>query len=59
MQVGLVDAWGSGFVNELDYTKEAAATTAFAEAMAERGLGSVTAPEVVPELSSTHVLTTK
>ena len=24
--VGLVDAWGSGFVNELDYTKEAAAT---------------------------------
>ena len=27
--------------------------------MVERGLGSVTAPEVLPALSSTHVLTTK
>ncbi|EOD15034.1 hypothetical protein EMIHUDRAFT_256547, partial [Emiliania huxleyi CCMP1516] len=57
--VGLVDAWGTGFVNELDYTMEAAATAEFAEAMAARGLGSVTSPEVVPSLSSTHVLTTK
>jgi len=57
--VGLVDVWGNGFVNELDYTKEAAATVAFSAAMRERGLGSVFAPEVVPSLSSTHVLTTK
>ena len=57
--VGLVDAWGFGFVNELDYNKEAAATTAFAVAMDARGLGSVTSPEVVYDLSSTHVLTTK
>merc|ERR1719201_304393 len=27
--------------------------------MEKRGLGSVTAPDVLPELSSTHVLTTK
>ncbi|CAK0797693.1 unnamed protein product [Prorocentrum cordatum] len=57
--VGLVDAWGAGFIEELDYRKEAAATTAFSEAMRQRGLGSVIAPEVVPSLSSAHVLTTK
>jgi predicted unusual protein kinase regulating ubiquinone biosynthesis (AarF/ABC1/UbiB family) len=57
--VGLIDAWGSGFVDELDYRKEAAATTAFSEAMRQRGLGSVFAPEVVSNLSSVHVLTTK
>ena len=57
--VGLIDAYAVTFVNELDYRKEAAATTAFSAAMAERGLGSVTAPEVVPALSSMHVLATK
>ena len=57
--VGLIDAWGMGFINELDYRKEAQAQTEFSEAMKERGLGSVFAPEVVPALSSTHVLTTK
>lgn len=56
---GLVDAWGMGFINELDYRKEAAATVEFSKAMEERGLGSVFAPEVIPELSSMHVLTTK
>ena len=55
----LVDAYADGFVNELDYKREAAATTEFAAAMSARGLGSVTAPEVVDRLSSTHVLTTK
>ena len=45
--VALVDAWGYGFVNELDYNKEADATTAFSKAMDRRGLGSVTSPEVV------------
>jgi len=57
--VGLVDAWGTGFVNELDYKAEAKYTKEFSEAMEERGLGSVFAPEVVEHLSSTHVLTTK
>lgn len=57
--VGLVDAWGEGFVNELDYKKEAKATAEFSQAMKERGLLSVFAPEVVEHLSSTHVLTTK
>ena len=58
--IALVDAWGEGFVNELDYRAEANATKEFTKAMEERGLGSVVfAPEVVDELSSTHVLTTK
>jgi len=57
--VGLVDAWGTGFVNELDYRAEANYTKEFSKAMKARGLGSVFAPEVVDELSSTHVLTTK
>ena len=57
--VALVDAWGAGFIDELDYEKEAAATAAFSEAMAARGLNSVFAPEVVEDLSSKHVLTTK
>ena len=57
--VSLVDAWGAGFIDELDYEKEAAATAAFSEAMAARGLNSVFAPEVVEDLSSKHVLTTK
>jgi predicted unusual protein kinase regulating ubiquinone biosynthesis (AarF/ABC1/UbiB family) len=56
---GLVDAWGTGFINELDYRKEAKATTEFSMAMKERGLGSVFAPEVISELSSKYVLTTK
>jgi predicted unusual protein kinase regulating ubiquinone biosynthesis (AarF/ABC1/UbiB family) len=56
----LVDAWGEGFVNELDYRAEAKATKEFTKAMKECGLGSVVfAPEVIDELSSTHVLTTK
>ncbi|KAL7525902.1 hypothetical protein ACHAXR_001209, partial [Thalassiosira sp. AJA248-18] len=57
--VGLVDAWGEGFVNELDYRAEARATTEFSKAMKARNLGSVFAPDVVEELSSIHVLTTK
>lgn len=57
--VGLVDAWGEGFVNELDYRAEARYTKEFSKAMKDRGLGSVFAPEVVEDLSSIHVLTTK
>jgi predicted unusual protein kinase regulating ubiquinone biosynthesis (AarF/ABC1/UbiB family) len=58
--VALIDAWGSGFVNELDYRAEAKATKDFTKAMKERGLDSVVfAPDVMDELSSTHVLVTK
>ena len=58
--VALVDAWGEGFVNELDYRAEANATKAFTKAMEKRGLSSVVfAPEVIDELCSMHVLTTK
>ena len=57
--VGLVDAWGEGFVNELDYRKEAKYTTEFSKAMKDRNLDAVFAPEVVEELSSIHVLCTK
>jgi predicted unusual protein kinase regulating ubiquinone biosynthesis (AarF/ABC1/UbiB family) len=57
--VALVDEWGSRFVDELDYTKEAAAGSAFRAAMEARGLGaSITAAEVVAPLSSRRVLTT-
>eukprot|EP00471_Norrisiella_sphaerica_P006270 CAMPEP_0184479412 /NCGR_PEP_ID=MMETSP0113_2-20130426/1150_1 /TAXON_ID=91329 /ORGANISM="Norrisiella sphaerica, Strain BC52" /LENGTH=896 /DNA_ID=CAMNT_0026857495 /DNA_START=618 /DNA_END=3308 /DNA_ORIENTATION=- len=57
--VGLVDEWGRGFIDELDYPMEAAKTRAFTDAMRKRGLNAVSAPEVVSELSSKHVLTTK
>ena len=58
--IALVDAWGEGFVNELDYRAEAEATKEFTKAMEKCGLGSVVfAPQVIDELSSTHVLTTK
>jgi predicted unusual protein kinase regulating ubiquinone biosynthesis (AarF/ABC1/UbiB family) len=49
----LVDEWGARFVDELDYTKEAAAGSAFREAMEARGLrGSVTAAEVLMPLTT-------
>ena len=49
----------TGFIDELDYRAEAEATKEFSKAMEERGLETVFAPEVVDELSSIHVLTTK
>ena len=55
--VGLIDAYAVTFVNELDYCREAAATTAFSQAMRERGLGSVTAPEVPPSRTPTPART--
>ncbi|GAB5360023.1 hypothetical protein AAMO2058_000591800 [Amorphochlora amoebiformis] len=57
--VGLVDEWGGGFIQELDYLKEAQKTTEFTKAMQDRGLDAVSAPQVVEELSSKHVLTTE
>ena len=51
--------WGRGFVAETDYRYEAANTKAFAAAMARRGLGAVTSPQVVDEYSTTNVLVTE
>ena len=56
----MIDAWGTGFINELDYRAKARATTEFSQQMQARGLEIVVfAPEVVEDLCSTHVLTTK
>ena len=55
----LVDEWGRGFVAETDYRYEAANTEAFSAAMERRGLGAVTSPSVVRELSTSCVITTE
>ena len=58
--VGLVDAWGEGFVGELDYRQEAENAREFNEAIAKTPLGStVFAPQVVQECSSKKVLTSE
>ncbi|KAJ1476438.1 ABC1 family-domain-containing protein, partial [Baffinella frigidus] len=56
---GLIDEWGAGFVNELDYIREATNGQRFLSAMQERGLNAVTTSEVVPHLSSERILVTK
>eukprot|EP00962_Isochrysis_galbana_P012878 scaffold3654_cov115-Isochrysis_galbana.AAC.3 len=57
---GTADAWGTGFVDELDYTAEARNSAYFNANVAKGALnGSVFAPAVVPELSSRQVLTTE
>jgi len=58
--LGLIDEWGSRFIDELDYGLEALNASEFLEAMRSRrdALGAVvSAPEVRPELSSRRVLT--
>lgn len=55
----LVDEWGRGLVGEVDYKLEAQNTRQFIEAMKKRGLDAVTAPDVVPELSTSKVLVTQ
>jgi predicted unusual protein kinase regulating ubiquinone biosynthesis (AarF/ABC1/UbiB family) len=55
----LVDEWGRGFVNEVDYLAEARNTEVFLQAMEDRGLSAVTAPKVVHELSTSTVLVTE
>ena len=54
-----MDEWGRGFVAETDYRYEAANTEAFSAAMERRGLGAVTSPSVVRELSTSCLLTTE
>jgi predicted unusual protein kinase regulating ubiquinone biosynthesis (AarF/ABC1/UbiB family) len=56
---GLVDDWGFGFVNELDYLQEANNADAFNKGMATTPLASVVfAPPVLREVSARRVLTT-
>merc|ERR1712110_408914 len=58
--VGLIDAWGEGFVGELDYKEEATNAERFIASIAKTPLaGAVTAPQVVSECTSDKVLTTE
>jgi ABC1 atypical kinase-like domain len=56
----LANEWGRGFIVELDYTLEAAATMRFNDEMARRNLNAVVcAPRVLPQYSTARVLTTE
>jgi len=58
--VGLIDAWGTGFVDELNYLEEAANAERFTEYMSQTPLkGAVCAPPVIKELTTKKVLTTE
>lgn len=57
--IQIVDSLGEGFVDELDYRREAENAGIFMESIADTPLkGVVFAPEVVDEASSQRVLTT-
>ena len=56
---GLAKEWGRGFIAELSYIEEAKNTIQFNGEMQTRGLTAVTAPQVVPELSTDRVLVTE
>jgi len=57
--VGIVDAWGDRFVDELDYVREAGHAVSFSAAIAETPLsGAVFAPEPLMALTTRSVLTT-
>ena len=57
--LALVDEWGRGFVNEVDYVAEATNTAEFSRAMRKRGLGAVISPRVVTDLLRENVLVTE
>ena len=58
--VGVVDDWGRGFVDELNYTKEAQNARIFMDTISQTPLGAaVFAPAVIDEASSLKVLTTQ
>ena len=59
LALDLVDEWGRGFIQEVDYRLEASNTKNFIEAMERRGLVSVTAPAVVENLSGSKVIVTE
>jgi predicted unusual protein kinase regulating ubiquinone biosynthesis (AarF/ABC1/UbiB family) len=58
--VGVVDTWGYGFVDELDYIEEAVNAKSFTEGIEQTPLsGVVFAPPIVDELTTRKVLTTE
>ena len=57
--IALVDEWGRGFVNEVDYLAEARNTKDFSRAMRDRGLDAVLAPRVIDELTTSNILVTE
>lgn len=58
--VGVIDAWGTGFVDELDYIQEAVNAKSFSDSIGRTPLaGVVFAPPVVDELTTRNVLTTQ
>lgn len=58
--VGVVDTWGLGFVDELDYIEEAINAKTFMEGIEQTPLsGVVFSPPVVDELTTRKVLTTE
>ena len=58
--VETVDAWGVGFVDELDYRAEAANSERFLDGISSTPLsGVVFSPRVLPDLSTRRVLTTE
>ena len=58
--VGVVDTWGIGFVDELDYIEEAINAKSFMEGIKSTPLsGVVFSPPVVDELTTRKVLTTE
>lgn len=58
--VGLVDDWGRGFVDELDYVKEADNTIAFLASLQDTPLKDVvTAPTIVGRLPTSKVIVTQ
>ena len=58
--VGTVDAWGSGFVDELDYLAEAKNAAFFSEKIKETPLRDVVfAPKVISDYSTDSVLVTE
>lgn len=58
--VGVIDAWGTGFVAELDYIQEAVNAKSFSDSISRTPLaGVVFAPPVVDALTTQNVLTTQ
>ena len=58
--IGTVDAWGLGFVDELDYIREAKNSEFFSEKIAATPLQNVVfAPKVISEYSTNKVLVTE
>jgi hypothetical protein len=58
--VGVVDTWGVGFVDELDYIEEAINAKTFMEGIERTPLsGVVFSPSVIDELTTRKVLTTE